>query len=68
MIIYWQENLPEKELPPRWMWALDEDLSEHFDRIKAQRDNPNANDDSDDQPGAPMLINEYAKGRGRHAR
>lgn len=66
MILNWFENLLEAEQPPRWMWALDEDLAEHFERIKSDRD---AGRDPDDDSGdGPMMQNEYAKDRGRNAR
>lgn len=65
MIAFWQENLLEKDMPPRWMWSLDEELSRHFERIREKDDDPRADDD--DGPG-PMMQNEYAKNRGRNAR
>jgi hypothetical protein len=67
MIMFWQENVLEKDTPPRWMWSLDEELSDHFERVKAKRDGGDDDDDRDDGPG-PMLQNEYAKNRGRNAR
>jgi hypothetical protein len=65
----WQENLPNKEMPPKWMWALDDELTRHFDWVQRQRDDPN-DDRDDDEPRSvgPMLQNEYAKNRGRNAR
>jgi hypothetical protein len=68
MIIFWQENLLEKEMPPRWMWALDEELNRHFEHVKAKRSSDYDVDDDDDRPAGPMLQNEYARGRGRNAR
>lgn len=64
MILGWFENLLEKEQPPRWMWTLDEELSDHFDRIKSDRD---AGRDFEPEDG-PMMQNEYARDRGRNAR
>lgn len=64
MILGWQENLLEGEMPPRWTWALDEELNRHFERVKADRDS-GRDADSDD---GPMMTNEYAQDRGRHAR
>ncbi|QBQ74875.1 hypothetical protein [Caudovirales GX15bay] len=61
MILLWHQNLPESDLPPRWMWHLDEELERHFDRVKARR----ANGDSFDDGGDGFVVrNEYAKGRG----
>jgi hypothetical protein len=65
LIVFWQENVLEKDMPPRWMWSLDEELSRHFERVR-DRDGSDVNDD-DDRPAGPMLQNEYAKGRGRNA-
>lgn len=65
MILNWFENLLENEQPPRWMWALDEDLAQHFERVKADRD---SGMDSDPGGDGPMMQNEYARDRGRNAR
>lgn len=52
-ILWWQDNLQEKWMPPEWMWPLDEELVEHFEWVKEQRQNdaPGAydNDDEEDQ-------------------
>jgi len=66
----WQENLPSKEIPPRWMWALDDELNRHFEWVRKQRDDPDDHDRDLDEPASvgPMLQNEYAKNRGRNAR
>ncbi len=53
-------------MPPRWMWALDEELSQHFERIQAKRKHGNDDDDDDDEPAGPMMRNEYAEHRGRN--
>lgn len=54
-------------MPPRWMWALEDDLKIHFQRVVARRENGGIDDD-DREDTAPMLQNEYAKNRGRNAR
>lgn len=64
MILNWHEHLIEAEIPPPWMWTLDEELSGHFERIKADRDSGVDHDSSD----GPMMQNEYARDRGRNAR
>lgn len=64
LILGWQENLLKSEMPPRWMWALDEDLTRHFERIAADRESGRESDPEDE----PMMHNEYARNRGRHAR
>lgn len=64
-IIYWQENVVSKDMPPKWMWTLDEELNRHFERI---RDKSGSDDHDDDRPAAgPMLVNEYAQERRRNA-
>ena len=62
MILAWQENLPEDEMPPRWMWTLPDELNRHFRDVRARRKNP---DGYDDEIDGPVIENEYAKGRGR---
>jgi hypothetical protein len=62
-IISWQENMQRAEVPPRWMWALDDELVKHFERI---RDRSGDDDDTEDRPAAPMLVNEHARNRGRN--
>lgn len=66
MILGWQEHLLEAEMPPRWAWCLDEELNRHFERVKSDRDS-GRDRDYDDADG-PMMQNEYARNRGRHAR
>jgi thymidylate kinase len=68
LILAWQEHLPKKEMPPRWMWALDVELNLHFERVERQREDPDDRDDDEPRSVGPMLENEYAKNRGRNAR
>ena len=63
-IIYWQENMSPEDVPPRWMWALDDELTRHFERMKERQ----PGDYDDDPPAGPMLVNEHAKNRGRNLR
>jgi hypothetical protein len=56
--------LTAEEMPPVWMWILNDDLEAHFEWVRDKR-NPDRDDD-DDRSG-PMLQNEYARGRGRNA-
>lgn len=63
MILNWQENLLEAEIPPRWMWTIDDEIADHFRQVKADRES--GRDTSSD---GPMTQNEYAKNRGRNAR
>ena len=66
LIVFWQENVLQKDMPPRWMWGLDEELSRHFERVRAKAGD--GDEDDDDEPTGPMAQNELAKNRGRHAR
>jgi hypothetical protein len=63
VILSWYEHLPSDEMPPRWMWHLNDELEQHFDMVKANRGNGATNDDD-----GPMMKNEYARDRGRNAR
>jgi hypothetical protein len=64
-ILGWYENLPQEDMPPRWMWHLNDDLERHFEKMKAKRSSGSRdNDDEEWAPGA-TIQNEYARGRGR---
>lgn len=63
-ILGWYEHLPSDDMPPRWMWHLDEEISHHFDEVK-ERYRTGASKDEDDWAAGPTIKNEYAKGRGR---
>lgn len=60
-ILDWQENLPEDEMPPHWMWPYEELLNEWFDEVKAKRDEKYGNHGGDTV--APMEQNALAKGK-----
>lgn len=66
-MLSWQENLSKEEMPPEWMWLLDEDLIEHFDRVNEDRiaKYGGSSQDDDDLGGGLMVQNELARGRGR---
>ena len=59
-ILSWQENLSADELPPEWMWALDEELEEWFEDVMQARKDRFGDDDRDD---TPMVRNDLAKVR-----
>lgn len=66
VILSWRENLTEDEMPPSWMWHLDDELGRHFDKVRAKRRSLGSDDDEDDVPEGSMTVrNEYARGRGR---
>lgn len=55
----WQENLRMEELPPEWMWSVDDELTRWFEEVMAHRANPAST--MDETPDLEQ--NEYAKGR-----
>jgi hypothetical protein len=67
MIVSWQENLPDEEMPPEWMWPLDHELVLWFDEVKRKRDEKyGRHDDDDDRDEVPMMSNALAaEKRGR---
>lgn len=66
-ILFWQDNLGRDEVPPVWMWSLDEELNEHFERVQEERDEKYGTG-RDEDAGGEMTKNEYARGRGRYAK
>jgi hypothetical protein len=66
-ILGWFEHLSEDDMPPPWMWHLNDELERHFTIVKERR-NAGSSRPSDDVPDVgPMIHNEYARGRGREA-
>jgi hypothetical protein len=63
-VLSWFENLSTEEMPPQWMWPIDEEITRHFERIRDARSNGTSLEDDD----GPMLRNEYARNRGANAR
>lgn len=63
------EHLTEEDMPPQWMWPLAEQLEDHFEKVKERRKSKydSGPDDDEDEVNAPMIRNEYARGRGREA-
>lgn len=58
-ILGWQENLGEDEMPPEWMWALDEELEEWFEEVQMVRKEKYSTGGSGDE--TPMMTNALAK-------
>lgn len=50
-----------EEMPPEWMWPLDDEIERWFNRVKADRDEKYGTKDSSSSNGSGMQ-NEYAKG------
>lgn len=51
MICSWRENATEDaDIPPRWMWHLDWELTEFFKELKAKKDAKYSSSSNDEQP------------------
>lgn len=61
-ILDWHENLLSEEIPPQWMWHLDDELEHWFDAVKKQRDEKYGGNNNSDESGGEVMENEYAKG------
>lgn len=48
-IIMWQENLPQEEMPARWMWHLEWELDEWFENVDQKRKEKYGGDDDREQ-------------------
>lgn len=64
-ILTWEENLPEEETPPEWMWSLDEELEEWFEEIKAARAQKYSGGGGNADEHPPMMENLLTKDRKR---
>lgn len=60
-ICQWQENLVSEEMPPSWMWHLDEELEIWFENVEEKRKERYGGDSSDSSP--ELTRNELVKGR-----
>jgi hypothetical protein len=66
-IIDWQENLTKEEMPPEWMWHLDEEVATFLERVFRERRERMGlpPDDEGGSDGKRMVGNELTRGRGR---
>lgn len=66
-VLNWQEHLDSKEMPPEWMWPLNDEISDWLEEVgRAKREKYGvADDDDNDKDSGTMMSNEFAKGRGR---
>lgn len=64
-VLDWQEHLTSEEMPPEWMWPLDEAIVEWMERITEERKERAGGGSSsrDERETVPMMQNEYARGR-----
>jgi hypothetical protein len=68
-ILHWQENLTRDEIPPEWMWGLDDELEVWFERVLEERDEKFGGGSDKKDTNVPLMDNEYAaemrkRGRG----
>ncbi len=54
MLVFWQENLAEEDMPPEFMWHLDEELDAWFADVKRRRES--RNDPRNDDLEEPELV------------
>jgi hypothetical protein len=68
-ILSWQENLTSEEVPPEWMWSLDDELEEWFEEVAAARKarfGGGASSNGSEPDEAPqMMSNQLAERRKR---
>lgn len=64
-ILRWQENLFDAEMPPEWMWPLDDLLSEWFEDVARRRKDGSGADDDDLEDAPDMMSNTLVAGRQR---
>lgn len=61
-VLRWQENLFDGEIPPEWMWPLDDQLEEWFEAVtRARKEKAGVDDDLEDAPD--MMQNSLVAGR-----
>lgn len=63
MIMDWQENLSEDEMPPEWMWPIQDALNSWFEKVKEDRAQKYGKNTSSGDEQVPLMQNEYDKGR-----
>lgn len=58
-IVHWQENLAGDDMPPRWMWHLDDALNDHFSAVQFRRD-AERDRTASDEPAPRLMRNALA--------
>lgn len=54
-VLIWHENLPQEDIPPSWMWPLQDQLDLHFKMVDDKRDGDSG---SSDEAGTAVDRNE----------
>lgn len=64
-VLDWQENLSTEEMPPEWMWTLDEEVVTWMEQVNEDRKERYGGGSSrdDDTDGGPMMSNDLSRGR-----
>jgi hypothetical protein len=65
VILAWQENLSKDEIPPEWMWALDDDLEKWFEEVEERREQKYGPRDTSGDTVVPLMQNELTRKRRR---
>lgn len=69
MVLGWQENLQKDEIPPEWMWTLDEDLEAWFQDVEEARKAKYSSNNSDSGgrglERVPLMQNALSQGKSR---
>jgi hypothetical protein len=60
-ILHWQENLTSEDMPPEWMWPLNDSLDEWFEEVDARHRSGSRPDPVEDAPD--MMSNDLGRGR-----
>lgn len=61
-VLDWQENLTQDEMPPQWMWHLDEEVGPFLEEVfRDRRESMGGNGNET----ADMMSNDLSKGRGK---
>ena len=67
MVLGWQENLPQDEMPPGWMWPFEDELEAWFQDVTAARKNgwdaPGRKDEDEERPMAQNELARHLRGR-----
>lgn len=63
-ILDWHENLSADEVPPSWMWALEDELETWFEEVSRKRKERFGGSARDDEEiDGPSMQNEFAQDR-----
>lgn len=62
-ILDWQANLTDEEMPPVWMWCIEDELAPWFERVHRERDEKYNRKSADTPPEGGYMENELARGR-----